>query len=851
MNNNTISGEIVNGRCTVADETRAGGSVGRKAYGSAISAAIFYTMMLWIWRPVIRIGIDREITLTLWHGTMAQWLRWPLVVLGVVLSALTLITGRLFCHRDNISGRLSKVMVYLHSICLLPLIGVVLLLVDLLPPAITANAILYIPAAAVAWALVQWTTSWDNDTSVNESRREWTWHILIVSTLLYAALGYFIASTAGEHVGDEGHYLVQAESLFNDHDLDIKNNVAHSLDKIPKWSNPYAYLHLSPNSRGDNWYSYHPFGISLLMAPIWPLGMPGRYILLALIAAAGNVGMYRLSRIAGAGRNAALLAVAGLGCSFYWATYAGRALPEMLGATLLSWLFWAIAIQERRQWISAVLAAFCCAYLVAAHERFVPLSLMGFGFYGLFGLCSKEKWKRKLLRLTVFTLLCTMAYGLFVLSQFAMFQNGMKYSLKGAVLTFPLGMWAIIAGSRGIVSIFAAFIWFVAALFVWVFSKRRGLLAVAIPATILVCFVSSCGTPMYRGGACVPGRYLLVVVPLFVPCVAGILDTTNSTARWWFAFLASASAVLLTITLLTLESFGRRFILPINAVQSVHPLFVGIFNPHSSFVYTESAAQLWVVSLYVAAAILMTAICLAVPKQYKRYASFPLILACSLGIFAHAFVSGQNHKKAPSPRRVAKHLGHARHGNMKVFLNTDKPLSLYDISRIEFPDFEGSGRTVGVTTENLGLRVKGRMISQPYLERNDWAGRGFRWATLTSPFSPAHGRQILHIEGKMDGDAKLLLAVKEGSRIRYEGTLPVEDGKVFADIVFECSGFAGDLYILAYLAEGEGTFELEKFYRSPFRDGFMNHPKIFIPGNRPLLSSPCGDDTKPGVSVSP
>jgi len=704
-----------------------------------------------------------------------------------------------------------------------------------LPPAITANAILYIPAAAVAWALVQWTGSWDNDTGANEGRKEWTWHIVLVSTLLYAILGCFLARTAGEHVGDEGHYLTQAESLYKDHDLDIKNNIQKESNRIPGWANVYSYLHLSRNSKGDNWYSYHPFGIVLLMAPVWPLGIPGRYLLLGLIAAAGNAGMYWLGRAAGASRNAALLAVAGLGSSFYWATYAGRALPEMLGAALLSWLFWAMLVQDRRQWVSAIVGALCCSYLAVAQERFVPVSLMGFGFYGLSGLFSKEEWPRKILRLSLFTVLCAAGWGLFVLSQYAMFEGGMKYSTKGVLLSYPLGMWGIIADSRGLMSILPLLIWFIAAFFVWAFMQGRRLIVLAIPATFLACIFTSCSCAAFRGGACVPGRYILVVVPLLVPCAAFVLDRTNAVARWWFLFLAAASAMLLVAAVPLFDSMGRKFVWPVAAMQAAEPLLVGMYHPHVSFMHVVQAREFWMVTTYAISAVLLTIVAIAIPSRLKIYAVISLITAAVAGCTVHAMKPDHEQPPGYGPAKLSKYLGRTGRSNLTIEADVPEPINLYSISKYEFKDFKYAQADVGVTTEDLGKPVEGRMISQPRVDQNDWKGRDLRWATLTRPFPPIRGDQVLHIEGRMDGDAEILLAVKEGVKVRFEGRLPVDaDGKVTADVAFRCSGFAGHLYILAHLAEGDGTFHLNEFYWSPFSDSIMNSPAICIPGNTVL-----------------
>lgn len=800
-----------------------------------VVACTLYTTILAVWTPAVRVALSSGVTLTMWHGDLIQWARWPLVALGIALSLSTLATGTIFRKQCSCISAWQKTLLCLGSTCLLPFVGIALLLADMLPADICANAIIFVPSAAGAWSLACLISPWLDADQDSAPAKKWVWSLIIVSTALYAVLGYFVAKTAGEHVGDEGHYIIQAESLYEDHDLDIKNNILDGPDRIPGWANVHSYMHLSRNSRGDHWYSYHPFGLPLLLAPFWPLGMLGRYLVLALIATAGNLGMYRMSCAAGASRRGSLVAVTGLAGTFYWAIYSGRALPEVLGAALLSWLFWAMLVQEDRQWLSAGVGAFCCTYLAVAQERFVPVSLMGFGFYGLFGLFSEEKWRRKLVRLCVFTVLCAFGWGLFVLSQFAMFEGGMKYSTKGVILSYPLGMWGIIADTRGLVSILPLLVWLMAALVAWVFLQRRRLIALAIPATFLACILTTCSVTAFRGGACVPGRYIVVVVPLLVPCAAYLIDRTNAVARWWFLFLSMVSVALLVIALPLFAPMGRKFVWPVPAIQATEPLLVGMYHPHSSFMHVTSPREFWSVTTYVITAVLLTVVAMVIPRRLKWFAVPALLVICVAGCVVHVSRPSIVRASVYGPVQLSKYLGRIRRSDLRLAADVSEPVNLYDVSKREFKDFRYAQAAVGVTTRDLGRPVTGRMISQPRVEKNDWKNRDLRWATLTRPFSPIRGDQILHIEGRMEGDAELLLTVKEGGKIRYEGSLPVDDdGNIMANVAFRCSGFAGHLYILVHLAEGEGTFHLDEFYWSPFSESIANSPFITVPGDRIL-----------------
>jgi hypothetical protein len=93
--------------------------------------------------------------------------------------------------------------------------------------------------------------------------------VLFVATFLaYVALGFFLPGAAGAQ-GDEPHYLVMAQSLWSDGDLDLSDeygNLEHSAF-YPTRLDP----HVSPNSPPGRLYSLHGAGLSLLVLPGYAL----------------------------------------------------------------------------------------------------------------------------------------------------------------------------------------------------------------------------------------------------------------------------------------------------------------------------------------------------------------------------------------------------------------------------------------------------------------------------------------------------------------------------------------------------------------------------------------------------
>lgn len=106
----------------------------------------------------------------------------------------------------------------------------------------------------------------------------------LVSVAVYGAAAVRLVSTDLYPGGDEPHYLVLAQSIWLDGDLDIENNHARR--------DYAAYLgtaSLEPHSlaRGVDGaqYSVHPIGLPLMVAPILAvLGYPGVVLLLVIVA---------------------------------------------------------------------------------------------------------------------------------------------------------------------------------------------------------------------------------------------------------------------------------------------------------------------------------------------------------------------------------------------------------------------------------------------------------------------------------------------------------------------------------------------------------------------------------------
>jgi hypothetical protein len=85
--------------------------------------------------------------------------------------------------------------------------------------------------------------------------------------------------------------MIQAQSLYEDRDWDIQNNLMKEFHVTDPSEMDRSYTHIAPTSRGHHWYSWHPCGLPLLIAPLWGCGMIFQQLFLGMILALGCVGM--------------------------------------------------------------------------------------------------------------------------------------------------------------------------------------------------------------------------------------------------------------------------------------------------------------------------------------------------------------------------------------------------------------------------------------------------------------------------------------------------------------------------------------------------------------------------------
>ncbi|MFC1462585.1 hypothetical protein ACFLQU_03160 [Verrucomicrobiota bacterium] len=780
-----------------------------------------YTLAVLLYPPAIELRLQGGEAIAVWRTHLAWQLRWLFWAAALLIPVA--------------SWPIARHVRVLAPLSLLPLATPAILLSGALPRWILSTALFYVPTTIVA--VVAWRFH-ESVARPQDSRPISRRHILagfIIGSVLFACLGLYFTNVAGGHVGDEAHYRTMAQSLYRHHTLDLKPLMVEKIKEAGGDPTDPATLekrlksaHRNPKSRDGHWYSTHSYGLSLMLAPFEAGGNIGRHIALGLIAGLACAGMLALCLVTTDGRRPEiLLVVLVLALSNVWAGYAVRTLPETLGAALLVWAYWAVSAQSSRRWSSLLVAAACCIYMPFAHVRYIPLSLLAFGFYGLYGLFGKEPWGRKIPRLGVFTILCVAGYLAYYAIQSSMFDGGDPYRVTEVPLvSVRMGAWWSISDTKGLVHILPAFTWLLGAQFVCLVKERKSRPFVA---AVLIAFMAnimlSCTTPGWRNGSSLPGKKLVVILPLLLPGAVIALRRSGPVARRWLVFLAAVSVSYMFITTVALETIGRSFhhgplVLGIKlpALQDLLDPHVGHGMPYATWPAT-AVSDAWVL-----AAFLLTAVILFVPQRRGFLHVALVALICGGAVVSHVFVHMEHHDANITKRQLQRQLQTLDMEQAWVpnpFPSAPLPLN---------DTIADSYTLCSVTTDDLGKHVQAGTYSLPRLERNDWEGRRHKWATLVVPFRPVEGSKILSISGKISGNVTPVLALREGAHTIVEQPLTANsNGLVQASFAFKADGGRGDMYVLMRLEGNNGTFLGENLRLSAGSARFMEQSGLTPP----------------------
>ena len=191
---------------------------------------------------------------------------------------------------------------------------------------------------------------------------------LVAGTLILALAGLWYASRL-RVTGDEPHYLLMAQSLWREGDLDLRDNFERR-DYLEYTPGPVAPHYGNPRRDGRPFPAHSP-GLAVVLAPAYALG--GRLLCVVMLAACGGalavvVGwIARRSGAESAGERAAWLACVGPP-AFFYGFHVYTELPSALAIALALHLSWDPETRPRR----AVWGALAIATLPWLHLKLAP-----------------------------------------------------------------------------------------------------------------------------------------------------------------------------------------------------------------------------------------------------------------------------------------------------------------------------------------------------------------------------------------------------------------------------------------------------------------------------------------------
>jgi hypothetical protein len=779
-----------------------------------IVVATLYGVGLVLHPPMLCFPVTVGGTVELWNSELWRMFRWPLVVAGVLCS------GILWSMRRTFRPALPFMVV--------PWLGITILLADHLPVVVTSNTIFLAGMVVVTMIFLNAgaATSQGQGSQPGFGRR-----IFLLSWLIYSLTGLWTVHCIDEtYGGDERAYLKEAVSLREDGDLDLRNNCVRT-DKFTK-----ADIHISPNSTLGRWYSWHPYGLSLVLAPFSHAGREVRVMVLALFGALANLGMYRLSLLAGATIRSSMLVVAVLGGSICWAFYATRVFTEMLGAALLVWLFVAAWEQNRYPWRATLLAGACGGYLVLTQLRYLPVSAFGLAVFAWLAVARRgESVQSKLCRLAVLSGIAGIACIVLFASQVVMFGPGAEGPALwrwtgGAAInsTVPAGantaeavgpqlsgLWISLLDTMGLVSVLPVFLFMATAT---VLAALRGgasrWLAVVALCAFGIAWVTSCANTFCVGFGSIPGRYLIIAIPMLVPTTACALDRASGSARAWFVFLGAWSIVLFIVGLAMLPRLGEEFLLPIHGLAKTNPLFSGLLHPYARFLDADAGIARMATVAYALGLMLVTTLLLLASAEKRALGAVAWVFGLLLAATAHTAQTGLQHYVA-TRTELARRLMEKDRDKIRIDLfNTPSGL-MQDMAWMNL-----TSRQLVITTRDLGKSRVRNVLSEPRIEINDWAGRDIRWVTLADPFTPGRGSYLLELGANVNArEENPTLAIREGTNTLYESQLPVENDKIRKTLEFHCRGGAGYLYVLLNLRGESARLSVNRLRLIPWGQG--------------------------------
>lgn len=414
----------------------------------------------------------------------------------------------------------------------------------------------------------------------------------------FLLVGRFLPGPAGPQ-GDEPHYLLIAESLLQDRDVDLKNQFEERA--FSKFTISNLEPHTAPRSPQGRLYAIHTPGLAALVAPGYALsGYAGaRAVVSGVLAVVVGLLCFATTSMFGSATGAFVFLLAT--CASPLPIYANSLYPDSV-ATLPVAATLAYLISGRTSLL--VLSCVSMAALPWLHPRFLPLALLlaiGPALRGHFS------WGRAAFAfgpiLVSLGLLLWHFHSLFGSASLSA-AYGPGFASDVSLARIPWGGTALIFDRQFGLLLFAPVLLLGLAGFRVLWMRNRVLTLLA--AAVLVVQVGVGGSfSMWWGGASAPARFLIAALPvlLFVSGAAWSRDPSDRDRRSLMGSGAGFGAGLLFLACLAPralhnrsdgESGLLRLLSPVLDLDRFFPSFVDEASVWLALLWGVILAALWI-----------------------------------------------------------------------------------------------------------------------------------------------------------------------------------------------------------------------------------------------------------------
>jgi hypothetical protein len=419
-----------------------------------------------------------------------------------------------------------------------------------------------------------------------------------ISFAFFALVGRYLPGPAGPQ-GDEPHYLLIAESLLRDGDVDLKNQFEDAA--YSKFTSGRLEPHTAPRSPKDRLYAIHTPGLAVVIAPGYALlGYRGaRLIVSALVAL--SVGLLVLSSKALFGPAASFFMFLAAVFASPLPVYANSVFPDSVATLAVSATF-ACLLQARSSLL--LVASVSIAALPWLHPRFVPLAFL---LAAAITVRAEFAWRR----VVMIWIPLVLALGLLLFHFKTLFGSatlsaayGPGFSSDISLLQAPRGATALLLDRQFGLLLFAPLLLLslVGLRALW---KGDRLVAGLVFTTAAGLLTTGGAFNMWWGGASAPSRFLVAAVPalLLASGAAWSASETGIDRRGLMAGLSGFGFGLLLLACLAPralhnrpdgESGLLRLLAPVLDLDRFFPGFIADESPFWM-------ALLWILALVAAA----------------------------------------------------------------------------------------------------------------------------------------------------------------------------------------------------------------------------------------------------------